>query len=114
MPYTAPEFQRDAFNCPHCDAYAVMDWSQLFNEAPGGGFIPVTVHMAQCGHCGKPSYWIEKRRLDVTDQVDCQMLFPAALQASLPHSDMPARMRADYEEARNIVAESPRGAAALL
>jgi len=32
----------------------------------------------------------------------------------MPHEDMPADVRTDYEEARQIPANSPRGAAALL
>ena len=32
----------------------------------------------------------------------------------MPHEDMPSDVRTDYEEARLIAANSPRGAAALL
>jgi len=42
------------------------------------------------------------------------MLFPKATTAPLPHLDIPEAIVADYEEARSILATSPRGAAALL
>lgn len=42
------------------------------------------------------------------------MLYPAKVVAPAPHRDMPESCRADFEEAREIAARSPRGAAALL
>jgi hypothetical protein len=42
------------------------------------------------------------------------MVFPAAVIAPLPNNDIPSEIKADYEEARNISSQSPRGAAALL
>jgi len=42
------------------------------------------------------------------------MLFPNATTAPMPHADMPPEVLADYEEARAISSDSPRGAAALL
>ena len=28
--YIAPEFEKDAFNCPFCDAYAQQNWTNDF------------------------------------------------------------------------------------
>ncbi|AVC43234.1 hypothetical protein AL520_30335 [Achromobacter xylosoxidans] len=42
------------------------------------------------------------------------MLYPAAWPAPLPHADMPELCRSDFHEARAVVSESPRAAAALL
>jgi hypothetical protein len=42
------------------------------------------------------------------------MIFPSSGTAPLPHADMPDDVKADFIEAREIVARSPRGAAALL
>ena len=29
--YTAPEFKKEAFNCPHCGAFAHMEWIEIKN-----------------------------------------------------------------------------------
>lgn len=42
------------------------------------------------------------------------MIFPPAVSGEAPHKDMPDDIRADFEEARAILMQSPRGAAALL
>jgi len=56
-----------------------------------------------CVHCKNYSIWLHEL-----------MLFPKATTAPLPHLDIPEAIVADYEEARSILATSPRGAAALL
>jgi len=43
-----------------------------------------------------------------------QVIYPACVDAPYPVADMPEEIRADFEEARLIVGQSPRGAAALL
>lgn len=43
-----------------------------------------------------------------------KMVYPIFGSAPLPNADMPEDVKQDYEEARSIVAASPRGAAALL
>jgi hypothetical protein len=42
------------------------------------------------------------------------MIYPYVSNAPLPSDDLPDDLKRDYEEARNIVNFSPRGAAALL
>ena len=42
------------------------------------------------------------------------MVVPATSTAPPPHEEMPDNCKADYEEARNIVALSPKAAAALM
>ena len=42
------------------------------------------------------------------------MLYPIGGSAEFPNSDLPDDIKNDFEEARNIVGLSPRGAAALL
>lgn len=61
------------------------------------------IWLAQCNHCADFSVWISDR-----------MVWPESHSAPSPHPDMPDTVRSEYEEARAIVAKSPRGAAALL
>ena len=42
------------------------------------------------------------------------MVYPAKSTAPLANPDMPEEIKADYNEARDILQRSPRGAAALL
>jgi Domain of unknown function (DUF4145) len=42
------------------------------------------------------------------------MIYPFGGRAPLPHRDLPKDIKEDYEEARDIVSRSARGAAALL
>jgi hypothetical protein len=54
-------------------------------------------------HCGEFGVWKMGK-----------IVFPRVKMASPPNPDFPDNAKGDYEEARTIVAESPRGAAALL
>jgi hypothetical protein len=56
-----------------------------------------------CQACSQDAIW-----------VDGAMVRPAQAAAPMPHEDLPPDCRADYLEARSILAQSPRGAAALL
>jgi hypothetical protein len=51
--YVAPEFQQAAFNCPHCNAYAHMNWQSLLS-----GNARMSVCAAFCGKCYTPSLWV--------------------------------------------------------
>ena len=42
------------------------------------------------------------------------MIYPTGGSAPLPHDELPPDVKVDYEEARNVVSQSPRSAAALL
>jgi len=42
------------------------------------------------------------------------MIYPSIKSTPLAHPDMPPEIRVDYDEARNIMQDSPRGSAALL
>lgn len=113
MPYTAPEFLKTAFNCPYCDAYSRMTWV-VHRYDSRGFFCQLPMHFAQCNHCNERSYWIEKPHPEAADAVEGRMLVPSGAQAPMAHLETPEQVRVDYDEARNIVGESPRGAAALL
>ncbi len=35
VPYEPAEFNKEAFNCPYCQAYAKQKWEQLYLNRPG-------------------------------------------------------------------------------
>jgi hypothetical protein len=101
-PYTPPTFQNTAFNCPHCGAFASQFWSNTYFQSNGFGKI-AGLDYCRCTHCGQYSLWqIEK------------MIYPSTGGAALPNNDLPNDVKLDYEEARTILNQSPRGATALL
>lgn len=105
--YTAPAFQESAFNCPHCGAFAQMQWAPL---AVVQKAIHITrVHLAHCTRCDAESVWWADQQATFGD-----MVYPQLSLTPLPHEDMPPEVMADYDEARAIATASPRGAAALL
>jgi hypothetical protein len=106
--YEAPEHGKNGFNCPHCGAYAHQEWraTALADCGPGPGMtyaIEPNLDVAMCSRCDERSVWVGHH-----------MVYPAASAGPLPNPDMPEEARADYEEARAILALSPRGACALL
>lgn len=100
QPYTAPALNVEAFNCPHCNAFAKQNWH---NSATGSGNAVQGFRIAICTHCYNPSYWFNST-----------MIYPNKLTAPLPNGDLPDDIKVDFEEARQISNLSPKGAAALL
>jgi len=113
VPYTPPEFGKGAFNCPFCNAYSRMNWLQTYVRGSRGGFDLTLTYVVICTHCNERSYWLADP-YEGDAPIAGRMLSPQATPAPMPHQDMPADVRTDYEEARLIAANSPRGAAALL
>ena len=104
IPYHPPTYKEDGFNCPFCQAYANQRWHTVSAHISGGTQILIErLDVCYCDRCGKESVWWEG-----------QMIVPAEGPAPPPHPDLPDDIKADYNEARSIVAASPRGAAALL
>ena len=102
--YVAPSFRDDAFHCPYCGVYAHQKW---YRVAIGVGERTSKYvkdwSMSSCERCGAHALWLKDK-----------MLHPIASIAPLPVEDMPADVKEDFIEARNIVNASPRAAAALL
>jgi hypothetical protein len=61
------------------------------------------INFCICEHCKSWSYWYKER-----------MIVPCEAPVSPAHVDMPEECLSDYNEARSIVALSPRGSAALI
>ncbi len=103
--YIAPAHRLEAFHCALCGVLSTHDWNQLYG---GGGYIPGW--MVTCTNCAGTTYWFRSR----DSGGDMRMADPLVGGGPRPHIDMPAGVRRDYEEARTIVMQSPRGAGALL
>lgn len=102
-PYKSPSFQAAGFNCPSCSAYAKQNWTPV-HWVSGSQYVQVpNFLLARCDHCGGLSVWLEQK-----------MVFPDVSTAPLANPDLPKEVRDDYDEAREILVKSPRGAAALL
>jgi len=107
IPYTPPEMDATAFNCPYCQAYADVLWGLAFVRPNGtAGMVEVPdVKFARCGHCMRYSIW---------DKPSQELVRPRAILADEPNNDLPTEVIDDYREAAKILQDSPRGAAALL
>ncbi len=77
----------------------------VFLEA-GGKFAQYKVenlHLSKCFNCKKVAVWVHDR-----------LLFPLIKMGDPPNPDLPEDIIRDFEEAREIVSPSPRGASAVL
>lgn len=98
IPYTAPSVDGSSYNCPLCRAFAKQERKQLLWAGISTDYCGV-----RCQHCGKIAVWL-----------DDSLIWPHEVSAPLAHSEMPADCKIDYEEARQVLAVSPRSSAALL
>ena len=98
-----PEVNKNAFICPHCGVFAQMRWEHSKNNE----YIPIPknycFHVGTCTNCGNVTIWNYDK-----------MIEPATSNVVPPSIDMPIKVKELYNEARDIVNKSPRGAAALL
>jgi hypothetical protein len=102
--YYPPKYDEKQFNCIHCQVYSAQSWKSFyFSGMHGTNTIHQKLNYCVCSHCNNWSYWYEGR-----------MIIPAEAPVPLPHLDMPTICIPDYNEARSIVALSPRAACALL
>jgi hypothetical protein len=103
--YTQPEIDADAFNCPHCEAYASQSWSVLKIKSNGTGHHNRinNAKRGRCTNCYNYHLWVNEK-----------MIYPKQSPAPLPADDMPNPVKEDFREARQVVTDSPKAAAALL
>lgn len=102
-PYKSPKFAETSFNCPICNAFAEQSWSTIYIKISGGFTSVDSSYISRCTHCHDYSIWVDKK-----------LIYPNLSTAPLPNADLPDEIRNDFEEAREILNRSPRGAAALL
>ncbi|MGZ4982241.1 MAG: DUF4145 domain-containing protein [Methylobacter sp.] len=102
--YYSPEHKKTQFHCIHCGVYSAQSWRDFFfRNTQGNQSIHQDLDYCICVHCKKWSYWFDGR-----------MIIPSEAPVPPAHVDMPQECVADYDEARSIVAISPRAASALI
>jgi hypothetical protein len=111
--HIAPTFGLSAFHCPNCGVLSEQFWSSNLEchykrILPGGQLVgekfqPKNISLAICLHCQNYSVWLNQK-----------MVFPLTGNVEIANPDLPPDVLQVYNEAKDIVNTSPRGAAALL
>lgn len=136
-----PAVRKRVFTCPHCSAIGAQVWTEnvSFVETYDGDGQPESIDWndlmrATCGACENYSIWIRNRRAELarvklsdisrprgaapavspTISPMWAMIWPKRSDAPLPHEVMPEGLKELHSEARAVLADSPRAAAALL
>lgn len=100
----AATFHGTSFSCIHCGTLTIQQWKQLA-FFKGRQYEATIYWLCICDYCDASSLWSE---------LNYSMILPSATTAPLPHNSLPDDCKIDFDEARNILGPSPRGAAALL
>jgi len=103
-PFVYPSFQKRSFNCPHCDAYSAQSWSKIWyglNSTYASNIEELSICI--CAHCNHYSLWLHGN-----------MILPAEASVPIPNADLPEEVVELYNEAKSVLNQSPRSAAALL
>lgn len=98
--YYPPRFDEEKFHCIHCGVFAKQTWGWLYFP---GGRSGTNFKFSYCEHCEKMCFWYKE-----------QMVVPSEAPVPPAHPDLPEVCVPEYNEARDIVARSPRASAALL
>jgi len=99
--FIPPKYHETQFHCVHCGVFAKQRWVDLYFGYQGSN--KAEIDACRCDHCGKFSYWHGDK-----------LVVPASSTAPPAHEDTPTLIQCEVEEARAVVAASPRAAAALL
>jgi hypothetical protein len=114
-----PKHATGQFHCPHCNVYAKQRWSHInaggdqYNshyhtsninrQTITSGNLPEDWTLSMCEHCGGMMIWFEG-----------DIIYPKKITVDQPNQDLSDEIKADYLEAANVLADSPRSAAAIL
>ena len=121
--YVSPQYKANSFNCPHCDALAHQYWTtpanirtvnSHSNNIFGPRFARLSVGniaVSTCYSCKRSSAWVVTINGEVENG---KLVYPGESAAPPPSDDMPEKIITEYNEARLIVGNSPRAAAAML
>lgn len=114
--FEKPEFEKDAFHCPHCNTYAKMNWkgvqplTKVFHKSSGTwSYSSVRepdpeeeLMLSYCERCSEYAIWRDE-----------EMIYPTG-NAPPPNKGLPDEIKEIYKEARKISDLSPKSSAALL
>ncbi|MBS1527613.1 MAG: DUF4145 domain-containing protein [Bacteroidetes bacterium] len=105
VPYKAPTFSAQSFNCPSCGAFSSQTWYLVSYSLGQYSMVYYSndIKFCQCYHCNKLSIWVRGK-----------MILPSSGNVPIPNSDLPESVIDLYNEAKDILNQSPRSAAALL
>ena len=105
--FTPIEFEATAANCPWCGAFAQLTWYHAskfeLGRSSSGASSVNNHHFSECHHCREITIWR-----------NYNMIFPLSGNVPIANVDLPDEIKADYNEAANIVNLSPRGSVAML
>jgi len=101
IPYKAPTYKEDGFNCPFCHAHAHHSWGMI--TYPTTNRRIAAFDTAECTRCSLVSIWS-----------DGKMVFPNTSTAPPANPDLPKDIKDDYDEASDVLNRSPRSACVLL
>ena len=122
--YYPPEHAEGKFHCPHCGVYAKQCWSHLYasgdvytKRSQYGVDYSSNIHqltvttgnlsedwtISLCEYCSEMIIWSRKN-----------IVYPKKIQVEQPNGDLTEDIKKDYLEAANVLADSPRSAAAIL
>ena len=113
MTHIYPEIGKQSYNCPHCNIASQQTWADnvfgMYVQKYANGtqqqsqYILTNTRTALCSNCNKSSFWISEK-----------MVYPISGNVEAANNDLPDDIKNDYNEAKDIVNISPRGATALL
>ena len=108
-----PEFDKAAFNCPRCGAYANQAWyladaiDKDRAEYRGQSIKMETIDefaFSNCVHCKLVSIWNREKK---------NLVYPKINNRTFDLTDIPKHLSDDYEEACVVLSDSPKASAAL-
>jgi uncharacterized protein DUF4145 len=106
--YVPPEYQAEAFHCPHCHVYAHQSWWHVLRGTKADRCVVKELQISYCVKCREVAIWKQ------SGVIDGIMIYPLTSVAPHPADDMPDNVKEDFQEARRVFSLSPRSAAALL
>lgn len=108
-----PQFDKTAFNCPRCGAYANQEWylvtaidkvkAEYHGTIVNKGSIDEFA-FSKCVHCNRVSMWDKNKN---------SMVFPKINVRTFDLTEVPKDLAEDYEEACLVIGDSPKASAAL-